>query len=109
MAIPWIKVAGTIYQLGKAMLAGKELSDQAHALLKERKRSLDNEEQTAARVQQLEEALAKQLESHRQHQTQMELMRSALEDLQKSLRLALTLAALATASGFAAILLAVFK
>lgn len=109
MAIPWIKVAGTIYQLGKVLLTGKELTEQASAILKDRRRALDQQEMTAGRVQQLEEALAKQMELNRQHQIQTELLRSALEDLQKSLRLIVITASLAILLSLAALLFALFK
>jgi septal ring factor EnvC (AmiA/AmiB activator) len=109
MLIPWIKVAGTIYEVGKVLLAGKELADQANDILKTRKRSTDTQEQLAARVQQLEDALAKQLELHRQYQVQMELLRSALEEIQKSLRWAVIIASAAIVLGIAAMLFNALK
>ena len=109
MLIPWIKVAGTIYEVGKVLLAGKELADQANDILKTRKRSADTQEQLAARVQQLEDALAKQLELHRQYQVQIELLRSALEAMQKSLRWAVIIASLSIVLSIAAILIMAFK
>src|SRR5262245_37141237 len=109
MLIPWFKVAGTIYEVGKVLLAGKELAEQANEILKTRKRSTDTHEQITARVQQLEDALGKQLELHRQYQVQMELLRSALEEIQKSLRWAIMIASFSIVLGVAAILFALFK
>jgi hypothetical protein len=109
MPIPWIKVAGTIYEVGKVLLAGKEIADQANDLLKARKRSTDDQEQITTRVQQLEDALAKQLELHRQYQLQMELLRSALEEIQRGLRWAVIIASVAIVMSIAAILIAIFK
>ncbi len=109
MLIPWIKVAGTIYEVGKVLLAGKELAEQANDLLKTRKRSTNTQEQITARVQELEDALTKQLELHRQYQVQMELLRSALEAMQKSLRWAVIIASLSIVLSIAAVLFAIFK
>lgn len=109
MTIPWTKVAGTIYQMGKVLLTGKELAAQANALLQERKRTLDDQEMVASRMQQLEAALAKQMELNRQNQLQMELLRSALEDIQKSLRLTATMAAVSLVLSLAALLFAILK
>ena len=109
MTIPWTKVAGTIYKMGKVLLTGKELTEQVNALLKERQRSIDDQEHTASRVQQLEQAAAKQLELHRQYQVQMELLRSALEDIQKSMRAAMLMAALSIVVSLAALFLVLYK
>jgi len=109
MAIPWTRIAATAYQMGKLLITGRELTEQVNDLLKDRRRALDSQEAIQARIQQLEEALAKQVELHQQYQTQIELMRSALEDIRKSLRIVIIVAALSVLLGLTAALVALFK
>lgn len=109
MAVPWLRIAGTIYQMGKVLVTGKELTEQVNVLLKERKRALENHESIAARMPQLEEALAKQAEVHRQLQIQMEMLSSDLDDIQKSMRSFVVVASIAMLLAVAALLVAVLK
>jgi hypothetical protein len=109
MTIPWVQIASTIAKIGTIVMTGKDLSDQMRKILRTQERSGKIDSSTLQRVQQLEKAVEMQSQLNGQYNTQMELLKSALENIQKSLRLIWVMLLLSLALSTAAVLMAILK
>jgi hypothetical protein len=109
MPIPWVQIANTIAKIGAIVITGKDLSDQIRKLLRNQQLSSPTDPALLQRLQQLEKAVEMQTQLNGQYNAQMELMKSALENFQKSLRVMSIMLFLALALSTAAILIAILK
>ncbi|MDZ7290532.1 MAG: hypothetical protein ONB44_02895 [candidate division KSB1 bacterium] len=109
MTIPWIQIANTIAKLGTIVMTGKDISEQIGKILRHQQRSREIDVAALQRLQQLEKAVEMQSQLNGQYNTEMELMKSVLENVQKSLRWMSILLVLSAALSLAAILIVLLK
>jgi hypothetical protein len=109
MPIPWLQIANTIAKIGSIVVTGKDLSDQIRKLRRYQERSSQPDPAMLERLQQLEKAVEMQAQLNEQYNKQMELMKSVLENFQKSLRMIWVMLLLSLALSTAAVLIAILK
>jgi ABC-type dipeptide/oligopeptide/nickel transport system permease component len=109
MPIPWMQIANTLAKISSIVITGKDLSDQMRKLRRYQERTGQTDPAMLERLQQLDKAIEMQAQLNSQYNTQMELMKSVLENFQKSLRTMWVMLLLSLVLSAAAILIALLK
>jgi hypothetical protein len=109
MPIPWLQIANAIAKIGSIVVTGKDLSDQIRKLRRYQERSGQTDTATLERLQQLEKVIEMQAQLNEQYYKQMELLKSVLENFQRSLRTIWIVLLFSLVLSIAAALMAVLK